>query len=132
MSRIEELQEQIAELESELHDLQVAEWWAERPHILQFRCTFNSEYNDDGGYTDYFRPHNIELNYEWIAQNQEVWIAFCNHNERYPRPVEPDEDALSDDWDYYFRPVLNPEDWEYDYPNFQEFDEETMRNPNYA
>ena len=36
MSRIEELQQQIAALESELHDLQVVEWWQQRPHILEF------------------------------------------------------------------------------------------------
>jgi hypothetical protein len=132
MSRIEELQEQIALLESELHDLQVVEWWEQRPHILEFRLTVNWESDDQGGQSAYFRPRDTELNYEWIAQNQEVWIAFCNHDERYPRPVEPDEDALSDDWDYYFRPVLDPEDWEYDYPNFEEFDEQIMVNPNFS
>lgn len=132
MSRIEELREQIATLESELHDLEVIDWWLERPHILEFRITFNYESDDQGGSSAYFRPRNIELNQEWIAENQEVWIAFCNYSKNYPRPVEPDEDAVSEDWDFYFRNILDPSDYEYDYPDFEEFDEETMRNPNYA
>lgn len=132
MSRIEELQQQIAELESELHDLQVIEWWQVRPHIFKFRITVDWESDDQGGSSAYFRPRDTELNYEWIEDNKEVWTTFCNHNKKYPRPLEPDVDQLADDWDYYFRPVLDPEDWEYDYPNFEEFDEETMRNPNYA
>ncbi len=132
MSRIEELQQQIAALESELHDLQVIEWWQQRPHILEFRCTFTSDYNDDGDYSDYFRPRNIELNEEWIAENKELWVKFCNHSKNYPRPIEPDVDELADDWDFYIRNILDPNDYNYDYPDFQEFDEKIMRNPNYA
>ena len=132
MSRIEELQQQIAALESELHDLQVVEWWQQRPHILEFRLTVNYYSDDEGGQDASFRPRNTELNYDWIEDNKEVWSAFCNHSKSYPRPVEPDVDALADDWDYYFRNILDASDYEYDYPNFEEFDEETMRNPNYA
>lgn len=132
MSRIKELQEQIAVLESELYDLQVAEWWLARPHILQFRCTLTSDNNDDGGYTDYFKPRNIQLNHQWIFQNQDLWYNFCNKNPKYPRPTVPNDKELVENWDYYFRPITNPNDWVSEYPDFQEFDEETMRNPNYA
>ena len=130
--KINDLKKEIRILEEELLVNERLLWWAERPDILEFRLTVDYESDDQGGQSAYFRPRNTELNYEWIEDNKEVWTTFCNHSKNYPRPLEPDIDELADDWDYYFRPVLDPEDWEYDYPNFEEFDEETMRNPNYA
>ena len=132
MSKKEKLRADIAKLESELHNLEVIDWWAERPHIFEFKIAFDYESNDDGTSSAYFRPENIKLNEQWLEENEELWLDFCNYNKKYPRPTKPDKDALNDDWDYYIRPIDDPQCWEYDYPDFQDYDEKTMRNPNYA
>lgn len=132
MSRIEELQKQIAALESELHDLQVVEWWEQRPHILEFECGYDNEYDDNGSYSKYFRAYGIILNHEWIKYNGIKWQTFCDHLGIPLYPTDPEE--VADYWEEYLRDINNRDDYDVDldYPDFIQHAEETMRNPNYV
>ena len=44
---------------------------------------------------------------------------------------EHDDGSVDDDYDYYMRDI-NASDWHYDYPNFEDYNEQTLRNPNYV
>ena len=129
MSKKEKLQEKIAKLQAELHEIEVKEWWAARPHILEFKCVVSSNYNDEGGHYNNFYPSHIKLNEDWLYANLAKWESFCNS---YNINMYPDDDgSVDDDYDYYMRDI-NASHWCYEYPNFTDYDNETMRNPNYA
>ena len=129
MNKKEKLREKITTLQKELHSLEVRDWWLQRPHMLEFYCTSESESSDDGEFTDYFRPSNIKLNNDWIFSNLAKWETFCEANDVL---VYPDYDDLVTDCDYYLRDIDHPDDYDYSYPNFVEYDEQTLRNPDYA
>lgn len=129
MNKKEKLQAKIAKYEAELHAIEVKEWWSARPHIAEFECGYNSEFNDEAGYDDYFRAYGVILNHEWIKYNDVEWQNFCDHLDI---PLYPDEEVIADEHEYYLRDIHNPDDYDIDYPNFVQHAEETMRNPNYA
>jgi hypothetical protein len=130
MSKKEKLQAKIAKLQAELHAIEVKEWWSARPHIAEFECGYNAEYNDEGGTTDYFQAYGVILNHEWIKYNGVEWQTFCDTQDI---PLYPaDEDDMAELWEYYLRDINSPDDYDVDYPDFVKHGEQTMRNPNYA
>jgi hypothetical protein len=129
MNKKEKLQGKIAKLQTELHEIEVKEWWAARPHILEFECEYDYQYSDDGDFDDYFNPSSIVLNYEWIKYNGIEWQTFCDHNSI---DLYPDAEDLSDNCESYLYSITNPNDYEYEYPEFVKYSGLTIRNPNYA
>lgn len=129
MNKKEKLQEKISRLQKQLHDIEVADWWSKRPHVLEFECGYNSESSDEGTFNNYFCVYGTVLNYEWIKYNGIEWQTFCDH---LNIPLYPDEDVLSKEAQHYLQNIKDLEDYEIDYPNFVDYDEKTMRNPNYA
>lgn len=130
MSKKEKLRAKIAKLQAELHAIEVKEWWEARPHIAEFECECQAEYNDEGSTTDYFKPYGVLLNHEWIKYNGDKWQTFCDAQDI---PLEPtDSDEMSELTDYYMRDINDPDEYEYDYPNFVVNAGLTLRNPNYA
>lgn len=130
MNKKEKLQEKIAKLQAELHEIEVAEWWSARPHIAEFECGYHSDFNDEGGYDSYFCAYGVILNHEWIKYNGIKWQTFCDHLDIPLYPTDPDE--MVELWNYYLCNINNPDDYKIDYPDFVQHAEETMRNPNYA
>ena len=130
MNKKEKLQAKIAKLEAELHNIEVSEWWAARPHILEFECGYSHQYSDDGYFNDYFQAYGVILNYKWIEDNSIKWQTFCDH---LGIPLYPaDADEIADCWEDYLRDINNLDDYDVDYPDFIQHAEQTMRNPNYA
>lgn len=130
MNKKEKLQEKISKLQKQLNEIEVKEWWAARPHILEFECGYSHEYSDDGDFNDYFYARDIILNDEWIKYNSVEWQTFCDH---LGIPLySTDPDAIAEYWEEYLRDINNPDGYDVDYPDFVEHAEETMRNPNYA
>lgn len=130
MSKKEKLQTKIAKLQAELHNIEVSEWWEARPHILEFECGCNHEYNDEGGFSDYFQAYGVILNYKWIEDNGIKWQTFCDHLDIPLYPADADE--IADCSGEYLRDINNPDNYDVDYPNFLQYVDETFRNPNYT
>lgn len=126
MNKKEKLQAKIAKLQAELHIVEVNEWWLARPHIVEFECDYNHEYDDNGGFNDYFYARDIILNYEWIKYNGIKWQTFCDH---LGIVLYPEAD---DCWEEYLRDINNPDNYDIDYPDFINHIGQTIRNPDYA
>lgn len=126
MNKKEKLQTKIAKLQAELHEIEVSEWWSARPHIAEFECGYDNEYDDNGSYSKYFHVYGIILNHEWIKYNGIKWQNFCDHLGIPLYPADPDE--IAEYWEY-LRDINNLDDYDVDYPNFVEHAKELIRNP---
>jgi hypothetical protein len=130
MNKKEKLQAKIAKYQAELHTIQAKEWWEARPHIAEFECGYDNEYDDNGSYSKYFHAYGILLNHEWIKYNNIKWQTFCDHLGIPLYPVDSDE--IAEYWEEYLRDINNPDDYDVDYPDFVQHAEETMVNPNFS
>ncbi len=111
MNKKEKLQAKIAKLQAELHEIEVSDWWSKRPHILEFECNYENEYDDNGSYKKYFRPYSIILNHEWIKYNGIRWQTFCDHLGIFLYPTNGDE--IDNSWYEYLRDIDDPDSYNF-------------------
>ena len=109
-SKINDLKTQIHALQEELLANERTLWWLKRPHIAEFENgDWYMESDDNGGNFPVWSPYGVVLSRQWLS-------------------VEGNQELIDRQLAY----IAESNGDDYDYPNFQEFDEQTMRNLNYA